>query len=222
MKKFRSGLTLRISLTFACFAGFLLLSVGVLSYSSGRNALESAAVSELLSSAIGKESRINEWLHDAVGNLETLASSPALQAAALDLVATQGQPDAARNAHNRAIAELLPRAMMQRRKRLLLAVADPHTGRLIAATDHAIEGKSIATEPYFRGGVHKSYLQSPFMSALLERPVIAIGTPIRAPSGKVLGVLVGWIELNELNNIRPRAKSADANKKPVDIFASLR
>ncbi len=201
MKKFRSGLSFRISLTFACFAGVLLLSVGVLSYSSGRNALESAAVSELLSSAIGKEARINEWLHDAVGDLETLAFSPALQAAAQELVATQEEPAAIRAAHDRVIAELLPRALMHKRKRLLLALADPHSGRLLAATDQTLEGNSIASKPYFSAGISKTYLQTPFFSPLLGRSAIAIATPIRKASGKVHGVLVAWIELTELNNI---------------------
>ena len=201
MKKFRSSLTLRISLTFACFAGFLLLCVGVLSYSSGRNALESAATSELLSSAIGKESRINEWLHDAIGDLETLASSPALQAATSDLVAANTRLGTMPVAHQRVIAELLPRALMQKRKRLSLAVADPLTGRLIAATDPTLEGKSIAMTRYFHDGVNKSSLQSPSMSALVRRPVIAIATPIRTPNGKLLGVLIAWVELSQLNNI---------------------
>lgn len=201
MKKFRSGLTLRISITFACFAGVLLLSVGVLSYSSGRNALESAAVSELLSSAIAKESHINEWLRGAVGDIETLASSPALQAATHDLVAANTRPATTRDAHSRVIAELMPRVLMQKRKRLTLAVADPLTGRLIVATDQSIEGKSIAKDQYFSIGANKSYLQSPFISAFIGRPAIAIGTPIRATNGIVLGVLVAWIDLSELNNI---------------------
>lgn len=201
MKKFRSGLTLRISLTFACFAGLLLLSVGVLSYSSGRNALENAAVSELLSSAIGKESHINEWLRDTVEDIETRASSPALQAATLDLVGTDRQHAASHDAYHRVIAELLPRSLMQKRKRVVLAIANPRTGQLVAATDHSIEGKSAATESYFNIGVNKSSLQTPFTSALLGRPVIAVATPIRATGGPVVGVLIAWIELSELNNI---------------------
>lgn len=201
MKKNYSGLTLRISLAFACFAGFLLLSVGLLSYNSGRSALESAAVSELLSSAIGKESHINEWLRDAVGDIETMASSPALQSATVDLSSAAGQTTVSREAHARLIAELLPRTLVQRRRRLLLAVADPLTGRLIAATDPSIEGKSIAKHLYFSIGVKKSYLQSPFVSNYLNRPAVAIGTPIHGAGGVVLGVLVAWIDLSELNNI---------------------
>ena len=76
MKKFSAGLTLRISFTFSCFAALLLLGVGILSYSSGLRALESAAISELLSTAMGKASHIDEWIHNMVNDVETKAVAP--------------------------------------------------------------------------------------------------------------------------------------------------
>ena len=201
MIRFRSGLTQRISAAFACFAGALLIGVGVMSYSSGRTALESAAVSELLSSAIGKEAHINEWLRNAVTDIETIAASPAVMAAVTDLSSANLSPENTRRAHDRLIAELLPRTRLQLRRHLVLSVADPLTGNIIAATEPSIERKSVAKYLYFSIGVKKSYLQSPFFSHDLNRPTIAIGTPIRPPNGPARGVLVAWIDLSELNNI---------------------
>ena len=201
MIRFRSGLTLRISIAFACLAGVLLIGVGVMSYSSGRSALESAAVSELLSSAISKESNINEWYRNAVSDVEAIAASPALVAATTDMSSTDLPVEVTRRAHDRLVAELTPRTRLQSRRHLLMGIADPISGRIIAATKASVEGQSIAQHLYFSIGIKKSYVQNPSFSTFLNRPAITIGTPIRAPNGPVRGVLVAWIDPSELNNI---------------------
>ena len=199
--RFRSGLTLRISIAFACFAGVLLVGVGVTSYSSGRTALESAAVSELLSSAISKKSNINEWHRNAVADVEAIAASPALVAATTEMLSTNLPADITRQAHDRLVAELMPRTRLQSRRHLLIAIADPISGQIIAATQLSMEGQSVAQQLYFSIANKKSYVQNPTISTYLNRPVITIGTPIRAPNGMVRGVLLAWIDLSELNNI---------------------
>ena len=192
---------LRISLAFAGFACLLLGGVGVLSYSSGRSVLESAAISELLFAAIGKEAHINEWRRNLISDIETLAASPTVKNTTAEYVATAIDPQAKQHAHDRLLGEMLPRTQIKYGRNLILAIADINTGRLIAATDPLIEGKSVDKDPYYKAGAIKSFVQTPFISDYLNRPAIAIGTPIFDSSGTVQGVLLAWIDLFELNNI---------------------
>ena len=198
---FRSGLMLRISVAFAGVACLLLGGVGVLSYNSGRSALQSAAVSELLFAAIGKESHINEWRRNLVSDIETLAASPVLQNTTARLIANATNAQAVREAHDQLSSELLPHTQAKRGRHLTLAIADARTGTLIASTEPSLEGKSFSKAAYFNAGLLKSYVQSPFIPGFLNRPVIAVSTPIRGSNNSVSGVLMAWIDLAELNNI---------------------
>ena len=201
---FRSGLMLRISVAFAGFACLLLVGVGVLSYYSGRSALESAAVSELLFAATGKEFHINEWRSNLVSDVETLAASPVLQSTTARLVSNAHNAQALREAHDQLASELLPHTEAKRGRHLTLAIADARTGKLIASTDPLLEGKSFIKDFYLSTVRTKSFVQSPFIPEFWNRPSIAVSTPIRAADNSVPGVLIAWTDLGELNKIVQR------------------
>ncbi len=197
----RMGLTLRITLVFIMFGGMLLAGVGVLSYRSGYDALKAAAISELLSSALLKESQINNWVAEQVSDVRVIAESPALREALNSLAAAAPGSEAARLARARVVGELKPHTEALLRTHPLLAIVDPDTGKFLAATDPAIEGRSAADEPYFVNSKAVAYVQGPHASSLMHGPALAIGTPLRSAQGRLLGVLVGWTGLGEINNI---------------------
>ena len=121
--KMRIGVTLRITLVFVLLAASLQIILGVLSYRSGRDALEAAAVSELLSSALEKEAQINKLAARWESGILAIAGSASL----LGMLEKrqQGAPPGA------ADAPPLP-ARENSSEFIMLAIADPGTGRLIA------------------------------------------------------------------------------------------
>ncbi len=66
------GLTRRILIAFVAFAAGLVLTVGILSYRSGRDALRAAAVSAALSNAVTKERALDEWVSERRLDVEAL------------------------------------------------------------------------------------------------------------------------------------------------------
>ncbi|MBA3962352.1 MAG: hypothetical protein H0X40_10660 [Chthoniobacterales bacterium] len=72
----RLGLTTRITLVFVLFAAVLLGVVGFLAYQSGHNALRAAAISELLSSALEKETALNSWIDERAADVTALTVPP--------------------------------------------------------------------------------------------------------------------------------------------------
>ena len=101
-------LTPRITLIFALFAATLLVSVAWFSFSSGRESLRTATVSELQSTAIEKQSALNEWVEQKRGDIAILAASPAVINEALALTAASAGSPEARVAHERFVKEVQP------------------------------------------------------------------------------------------------------------------
>jgi hypothetical protein len=72
----RLGLTSKMALVFALFASVLVSGVGVLAYTRGRAALEAAAIVELRSTAIEKQTALENWIDKRRLDIALLAGSP--------------------------------------------------------------------------------------------------------------------------------------------------
>jgi PAS domain S-box-containing protein len=197
----RLNLTPRITIVFVLFAATLLAGVGLLSHSNGHSALQAAATAELLAAAIEKETALNEWVEEQTADLVTAANSPALLEGLTGLTAALPNSLAARSARERVVGELEPRTTTLPHTYLVLAVLDPRSGKIIACTDARLEGQSAAREAYFLSGKMAPYVQNPYQSRELNGPAMTIATPLRSTEGHLLGVLAGWINLDEMSAI---------------------
>ncbi len=195
--KLRLNLTPRITLVFVLFAAALLGGVGLLSYNSGRSTLQAAATSELLSTAIGKETSLNSWVDERLDDLATLSASPALVVDMARLALAPATP-AGRAAHGRMIGEF--RSSIGP-KYLELFVLDARSGRILASTSARQEGRSKKDDPYFVNGKSGPFVKNPYYSATLKAPAMAISAPIRSAQGRLLGVLVARLDLKALDAI---------------------
>lgn len=197
----RLGLVPRITLAFVLFAAVILLIVGLMAFSIGESTLKASAISEQLSSAIIKETQINDWVTEQVSDVETISGSPALLNAVNVLTAARPNSEITRLAHDHIVSELNPRLVSTPNSLLMLAVIDAVSGQILAASNPAMEGRFIAKEAYFANGISQTYIQNPHQSALLNLATMTITTPLRASNGQVHGVLTAWLNLAELNAI---------------------
>jgi PAS domain S-box-containing protein len=196
--RLRQGLTSRITMVFMVFAAVLLAGMGVMTYHNGRSSMESAAVSELLSTAIEKEWQINQWMSKQIADIESLAASPAILTMLNGLQAAPKNSRAQQQAREQLAAELLPRTVPKLFN--TLAVVDTG-GSILASTNSGLTGVHVAEEPFFKNSMYGPYVVPPHRSSLLKMPAIALGTPLRDTQGNLLGILVGWSNLSELNDI---------------------
>ncbi len=195
--KLRLNLTPRITVVFVLFALVLLAGVGFLSYNSGRTTLQAAATSELLSTVIGKETLLNNWVDERLDDLKTLAASPTLSADVAHL-AESPHSQAGRAAHDRLVAEFRPSIGP---KYLELFVLDARSGKILASTDARQQGQSKKGDPYFENGKRDAYVKNPYFSPTLQALAMAISAPVRTGKGPLLGVLVARLDLGALNAI---------------------
>ena len=88
-------LTPKITLVFILYAAALLASVAWLAYTSGKESLRSATVSELQSTATEKQSALNEWVEEKRTDIFILAGSPTIIEIVTALrAASSGMPEA--------------------------------------------------------------------------------------------------------------------------------
>jgi PAS domain S-box-containing protein len=194
------SITTKLTLVFVSFATLLLAGVGALAYTSGRAAMEAATISDLLSTAVEKEAALNTWLKDRQSDLTALANSPDLGRDVAVLIAVAPASAEAQTAHGRLVRQLQP-WIGPERPYLVLLVIEAETGQVIAATDPGEEGKFKENRPFFINGKNDPYIQTPYYLLSLQEPAMTVAAPLRSAEGRLLAVLVGQLNLAELNNI---------------------
>ena len=192
-------LTPRLTLVFILYATALLIGVGLLAYNSGRDSLRSATISELQATALEKQAALNKWVEDERSGIALMAADPAtIESAAALIGAPPGSPEA-QAARDKFVAEIQPRVAGG--EFLDVILIHPQTGQVIAATDPSEEGKFKEDRPYFLNGKTGPYVQNPFYSVALQSTAMTASAPLRTLDRRLLGVLVGRLNLDEMNAI---------------------
>src|SRR5690349_11427953 len=136
-------LTPRFTLTFILYATALLLVVGLLAYTSGRNTLHDNTIAELVGTAQRKEDNLNRWVDNEQSDLRALATDPALLADVSTLMTASADSAEFRTAHDKLIASLQPRLVPS--AFLEVSLLRPEDGQVIASTTPTEEDRSEPT-----------------------------------------------------------------------------
>ena len=195
-------LTSRLALVFIVYAVLLLLGVGVLAYDSGRDSLRSATVSELQATALEKEAALTRWVEDKRVDIAALASNPTTLEAAATLLRVSPDSPEGRAARDTLVANVRPR--VDNGEFLDVNMLHPETGRVLASTDPAEEGKFRENRPYFLNGQTGPYIQDLYYSLSIRSIAMTASAPLRAADGQLLGVLSAHLNLEEMNDIFKR------------------
>ena len=195
-------LTPRLAVVFVVYAAALLLGVGLLAYSSGRNSLRAATVSELQATALEKEAALNRWVEEKQTDIEALAANPTtIREASILLTAFRNSRDS-RAARDRLVANVEPR--VNNGEFLDISMLHPETGQVLASTNPAEEGKFKEDRPYYLNGKRAPYIQDLYYSISLQSVAMTAAAPLHGPNGELLGVLTAQLDLTEMNDILKR------------------
>jgi PAS domain S-box-containing protein len=192
------NISAKISVAFLLVAAALIVGIGVPAYLGGRASLKAAAFAQLASTASEKGAALDSYVGERKDDLSAIAASPAL----LQSVAALSGPGTAA-AHDRVVAELGVRVSLDKPYAIFM-VLDPGTGEVIASTDPAEEGKFRESQPYFLNGKTGAFVQGVYYSTSTQGPAMAASAPLRSSDGRLLGVLVASLNLEEVNAIVQR------------------
>ncbi len=144
------------------FAAVLLAGVGALAYASGRSSLQNAIGAELSAIALEKQAALESWMAQEVEVLNALAHSQQVRALTQQMLA-DGEPAGVAQAHGQLVQELR-HWVGDRGSYQELMVLDGTSGRVVASTSPAEEGKFKENRPFFRNGLQGPFLQAPYYS----------------------------------------------------------
>ena len=195
-------LTPKLTLIFVLFAAALLGVVNALIYNSGRNALERAAINELESIAGEKQAALDAWLNEGRSEIVALAADPVILSETSVLLSNQANESTLRSIHNKFVDGFQPRVELG--EFLAVLLLDPKTGKVLVASDPAEEGRSKSDRSYFREGKRGPYITPIYYSEELKKPAITTVTPVIADRGELVGLLVGRLNLKNLDEIIQR------------------
>jgi PAS domain S-box-containing protein len=201
MKKL--GITSKLTLIFVLFAGAVLVGLGIPAYNNGRTALEAATVSELLSTAMEKQAALDNWVADRQQSIGDISNQAQLRETVTALIAAVPGSSEAENAHADLVTQL-GNWSGEGQRFLSMEVIDAATGRVIAATDAIEEGKFREEQAYFINGLQAAYVQNPYYDLARQRPSMTAAAPILSPDGRVIAVLAGPLNMDEMNAIIQR------------------
>lgn len=202
MKSFtiRLGITSKLTLALVLFAAVLVSGLGALANQNGRTALQGAIQSESLQKALDEQLALDNWVNDRLSHLVTLSNTPSLLEIMETLAdAAPGSPEA-QIAHDRMVSELIP-AVTFSHSFFTIFVLEPKQAQVIVSTDPSEEGKFRETLAYFINGKNGPFVQNVYFSVSLQKPAMTASAPLISKYGRLLGVLVGRMNLDELNAI---------------------
>lgn len=209
----RLGIRTKLTLIFILFAVLLLVSVGLLSYRSGRLTLQAAITSDLLSTAIEKQSALNAWISEAQADITAVATSPHL-VDTLEILAISGEASEIDSARQEIYQEIRHFTGDQRLF-LNLMVIEAETGKVLVSTSSEEQGSLKADRQYFINAQNGPYVQNVYYSAELQGPSMTAAAPIVSSGGRLLGVLAGRLNLDEMNAIIQRRTGL---RRSIDSF----
>jgi PAS domain S-box-containing protein len=206
MKSLR--ITPKLTLAFILFAGVLLVSLSIPAYIQSRAALQTAAISERVATALEKEAALKSWIADRQHNIDDIANTRVIREHYLDFSkSVPGSPQAL--AEHNVLIEALQEWAGEGHPFQSLMVMDALTGRVMASTDPAEEGKFKEEQPYFIRGLQGAFVQNPTYDIASQRSIMIAAAPIVSAvaqksdggGGQVMAVLAGFLNMDEMNQI---------------------
>jgi PAS domain S-box-containing protein len=197
------GIIPKLTLVFVIFAALLLAGIGLPSYINARQALQAATTSELLSTAIEKQEALNTWVQERQDDIAALANTPYIIDDITSLTAAEPGSLSTLATYTHLLNNLAPRAGAGK-EFLKLTIIEPESARVAVSTDPTEEGKYRENLAYFISGKLGPYIQNVYYSITLQAPAMTAAAPVYTADGRLVGVLAGELNLDEMNAIITR------------------
>jgi len=194
----RFSFTARLTLAFGFFAIVLLVVVGEVSFNNGRTSLQTAAVADLLSTAVEKQDAIAEWSSVNTRSMVSIAADTGL-ANYLAFTAS-GENEVQDPIYRETVLNYLKNWVGPDQNRLSLFAMDPGSGKVILSTDPSLDGNVYVDRAYFTHGKLGPYIDRPFFFPG-SQAMIFVSAPVTQPNGRLVGVLAAYLNMENLNFI---------------------
>lgn len=170
----------------------IVLIVGsVVTYIVIRNSLQEQIYSQLKSISILKESSINLYLKTGITEIEYIAKE--------DKILTQFLENTNKVYYEQITEDFLD--IVNENKTLENISLIDRYGKVIISTNKNEEGKFKSNEEFFSKTKQKTIIQDYYFNINTNKPAMFVSTPIFDNFGKFMGILVGDINVDEIDDL---------------------
>jgi GAF domain-containing protein/HAMP domain-containing protein len=203
----RGGRTIFVRSLMARLVGYFLIfsliavsAVPLVSYELARTALTESVFNRLEVAATLKEIELNRWVEDNKADIISISESPEFQVYALQLIATSA--DSAEHADAYTILSRYLTTLLKEKASLdEVLIMSSQSGLVILSTQPEHEGDLRVTDTYYVEGRKGTFIQEMYFSSYTGKLIMTISTPLFDAEGTLIGVLVGNLNLQRLDQI---------------------
>ena len=190
------NITSRLALVLMLFAAGLLFSVTLLYYNFAQRSLQESAAAELEVTASEKLAQLELVLQERHNLLVSLSKSPEITTHLHNI-----QP----GTDSQSILQAALSTQLKMGSPFVkLSLLSADQGEVIASTSLEDVGKLNELQPFFIEGLKDVFIQVAYQNSPGAEPRAVISAPVLGDSGETIGVLVGWMRMNDLNEILSR------------------
>jgi len=198
----------KVTAVFLAFSAVCLAGFGLFAFQSGHGALMEAVASDLSSAVNEKEKALKTWIEQHRDVLVALADSERLVDSVGILTGLPPVSPEVRTTRRDLLHGLGPWVGPGKAFESLLLL-HPESGVVVFASDEAELGTLKENRGYFLDGQNAPTITRPFFSVTKGTAVIAVSTPVKDRSGRLLGVLVGRLDMKGVDAIMWRRVGLD-------------
>lgn len=190
------NITSRLALVLMLFAAGLVLSITLLYYNFAQRSLQESAAAELEATASEKLAQLELVIQERSNLLASLSKSPEI---------TTHLQNAQQGTDSQSILQAALKTRLEMGGPFVkLSLLGADRGEVIASSSPEDIGRQNELQPFFIEGLKDVFVQVAYQNSPGAEPRAVISAPVLDHTGKTTGVLVGWMRMNDLNEIFSR------------------
>ena len=187
----------KISISFLAVALFLVSTAGAVIYIMVKDNLQKSMYNNLSTVVASRANHIETYLEMLEISVRQLSKSTILE----NFLIIKDRED---SQNNEAFQQAMRR--LKRTKEVNPSVFEflllDATGKVVASSDENSIGADKSTDAYFLGGQKTTFIKDVYYAESYKELLMAVSSPfLDSNTGKLLGVIVARVRLNDLNNI---------------------
>jgi PAS domain S-box-containing protein len=201
----------RLTILFLTISLVPLISTSYFAYTQNRQRVEEMTLARLDSINSLKAGEFQRWLDNEAQSLRELARRPLIRlyssiiftpTADSKIYGTEFAKSAIYDDH------FLP-TLYEEGGFTELFLLHPESGAIMVSTQVDNVGKFREREAYFVNGKEETFVQNAYYALDRGHPLMTISTPVLDENGRLLAVLAGHVDLNEMTNIMHKGHDSD-------------
>jgi adenylate cyclase len=195
MKFGKKSLTFKLVSYFSLLSLVTISSVGVFTFVKVRNTIETLVFERLQTTAALKETTLELWINSQKETVVSLANQSEIQTQ-IQTIIRESEPDY--NIAYQKLQEIINLNLKARVGIKNILILNNQDGKVIFATDPDELGKFKNQEKYFIQGQQQTFIKNTTIDADSRDFFMIISTPIQQENNQNLGVLVAYLDLQQL------------------------